>query len=128
MEWLGLLGEGPLPGPAAPVDILTAHMLDKMSYNEGERDLLVLQHTFVAEFSDRTEHITSTMIDFGIPGGDSSMNRTVGLPAAVAVRFILEGRFNQPGVVVPVMKDFYEPALEELERLGIQFSEEIKTV
>jgi saccharopine dehydrogenase-like NADP-dependent oxidoreductase len=127
MEWLGLLGEGLLPEPMAPVDILTAHMLDKMSYNEGERDMLVLQHTFVAEFSDRTEHITSTMIDFGIPGGDSSMNRTVGLPAAVAVRFILEGRFNQPGVVVPVMKDFYEPAIAELERLGIQFTDEVKT-
>jgi saccharopine dehydrogenase-like NADP-dependent oxidoreductase len=126
MEWLGLLGEGPLPDEKAPVDILTAHMLDKMSYNEGERDLLLLQHTFVAEFSDRTEHITSTMIDFGIPGGDSSMNRTVGLPAAVAVRFILEGRFNQPGVVVPVMKDFYEPALEDLERLGIQFTDEVR--
>jgi len=127
MEWLGLLGEGLLPDEKAPVDILTAHMLVKMSYNEGERDLLVLQHTFVAEFSDRTEHITSTMIDFGIPGGDSSMNRTVGLPAAVAVRFILEDRFSQPGVVVPVMKEFYEPAIEELQRLGIQFSEEVKT-
>ena len=128
MEWLGLLGDGPLPDEKAPVDILTAHMLERMSYNEGERDLLVLQHTFVAEFPDRTEHITSTMIDFGIPGGDSSMNRTVGLPAAVAVRFILEDRFNQPGVVVPVMKDFYEPAIEELQRLGIQFTEEVKTV
>ena len=128
MEWLGLLGDGPLPGPNAPVDILTSHMLDKMSYDEGERDMLVLQHTFVADFPNRTEHITSTMIDFGIPGGDSSMNRTVGLPAAVAVRFILEGRFNQAGVQVPVMQDFYEPALEELERLGIQFTEEVKTV
>ena len=128
MEWLGLFSDDPLPGPTAPVDILTQRMLEKMSYNEGERDLLVLQHTFVAEFSDRTEHITSTMIDFGIPGGDSSMNRTVGLPAAVAVRFILEGRFNEPGVQVPVMKSFYEPALEELERLGIQFSDEVKTV
>jgi len=128
MEWLGLLGGDPLPGPTAPVDILTARMLEKMSYSEGERDMLVLQHTFVAEFPDRTEHITSTMIDFGIPGGDSSMNRTVGLPAAVAARFILEGRFTQPGVIVPVMKEFYEPALEELERLGIQFSEDVRTL
>ena len=127
MEWLGLLGDGPLPDEKAPVDLLTAHMLERMSYDEGERDMLVLQHTFVAEFSDRTEHITSTMIDFGIPGGDSSMNRTVGLPAAVAVRFILEDRFNQPGVVVPVMKEFYEPAIEELEGLGIQFTDEVKT-
>ena len=128
MEWLGLLGSDPLPGPAAPVDILTARMLEKMSYNEGERDMIVLQHTFFAEFEDRREFITSTMIDFGIPGGDSSMNRTVGLPAAVGVRFILEGRFTQPGVIVPVMPEFYEPALEELERLGVQFTEEVKVM
>jgi hypothetical protein len=56
------------------------------------------------------------------------MNRTVGLPAAVGVRFILEGRFTRPGVIVPVMKEFYEPALDELERLGIQFTEDVKTV
>ncbi|MFV2073425.1 MAG: saccharopine dehydrogenase C-terminal domain-containing protein [Thermoanaerobaculales bacterium] len=128
MEWLGLLGTDQLPGPAAPVDILTERMLEKMSYGDGERDMLVLQHTFIAEFPDRTERITSTMIDFGIPGGDSSMNRTVGLPAAVAARFILEERFAQPGVIVPVMSEFYEPALEELERLGIQFSEETEIV
>ena len=127
MEWLGLLGPDPLPGPSAPVDILTARMLEKMSYQPGERDMLVLQHTFLAEFPDRREHITSTMIDFGIPGGDSSMNRTVGLPAAVGARFILEGRFTRPGVVVPVMPELYEPALEELERLGIHFHEEVRT-
>jgi saccharopine dehydrogenase-like NADP-dependent oxidoreductase len=128
MEWLGLFSRDPLPGPTAPVDVLTQRMLEKMSYNEDERDLLVLQHTFIAEFPDKTEHITSTMIDFGIPGGDSSMNRTVGLPAAVGVHFILEGRFTQPGVIVPVMKEFYEPAIAELERLGIQFTEEVKIV
>ena len=55
MEWLGLFGDDPLPGPKAPVDILTARMLEKMSYNEGERDMLVLQHTFVAEYPDRKE-------------------------------------------------------------------------
>jgi hypothetical protein len=56
------------------------------------------------------------------------MNRTVGLPAAVAVRFILEERYTEPGVKIPVMKEFYEPALEELQRLGINFSETVETV
>ncbi len=127
IEWLGLLAGDPLPAPTAPVDILTARMLEKMSYDGGERDMLVLQHTFIAEYGDRSEKTTSTMIDFGIPGGDSSMNRTVGLPAAVAVRFILEGRFSEPGVQIPVMSSFYEPALEELERLGISLTEKIET-
>ena len=110
------------------MDVLTARMLEKMSYAEGERDMLVLQHTFVVEYPDRKERVRSTMIDFGVPGGDSSMNRTVGLPAAVGVRFILEGRLTQPGVLVPVMPSFYEPALEELERLGIHFSERVEVV
>jgi saccharopine dehydrogenase-like NADP-dependent oxidoreductase len=123
MEWVGLFSGDPLPKATAPVDILTARMLEKMSYAEGERDMLVLQHTFIARYPDRRERITSTMVDFGIPGGDSSMNRTVGLPAAVGVRFILEGRFTRPGVIVPVMPEFYEPALAELQRLGIQFTE-----
>jgi len=128
MKWLGLFSSTPLPGPKAPVDILTAHMLEKMSYAPDERDMLVLQHTFIAEYTGRKERITSTMIDFGIPGGDSSMNRTVGLPAAVGARFVLEGRFTTPGVIVPVMPELYEPALEELQRLGIQFTERVEEI
>ncbi len=126
IEWLGLFGTDPLPGPTAPVDILTARMLEKMSYREGERDMVVLQHTFMVEFADRREYITSTMTDFGIPGGDSAMDRTVGLPSAVGVRFILEGRMTQKGVIIPVMPEFYEPALEELQRHGIRVIERIK--
>ena len=99
-----------------------------MSYNAGERDMAVLQHTFMAELRDRRDYITSPMVDFGIPGGDSAMNRTVGLPAAVGVRYILEGRFTRPGVVIPVLPEFYEPALEELQRHGIRVTEETKSI
>lgn len=127
LSWLGLFNPVPLPEGEGPVDILTARMLDTMSYGPGERDMLVLQHTFVAEYDGgRRERIRSTMVDFGIPGGDSSMNRTVGLPAAVGARFILEGRFARAGVQVPVMAELYEPALEELERLGITFTETVE--
>jgi saccharopine dehydrogenase (NADP+, L-glutamate forming) len=124
MAWLGLLSDEPLPaGCASPLDIMTDTMLGKMQYAAGERDMLVLQHQFVAQYPDRKEKTTSTMIDFGIPGGDSSMNRTVGLPAAVGVRLIAEGTVKIPGVVVPVVPEIYEPALRELERLGLQFQD-----
>ena len=126
MRWIGLFSDRERPAGRGPVDVLTARMLETMAYGEGERDMLVLQHTFIARYADRSERITSTMIDFGIPGGDSSMNRTVGLPAAVGVRFILEGRFDAPGVQVPVMPEFHEPALAELGRLGIHFSETVE--
>jgi saccharopine dehydrogenase (NADP+, L-glutamate forming) len=129
MEWLGLLGDEPLPdGPKSPIDIMTATMLAKMQYAPGERDMLILQHEFIAEYPNKKEKITSTMIDFGIPHGDTSMNRTVGLPAAVGARMILEGKITTTGVLMPVTPEIYEPVLEELERLGIHFMEKTETL
>jgi len=125
LEWLGLMSDDPLPlQKGAPIDILTARMLEKMQYTPGERDMLILQHEFIAEYPNHKERITSTMIDFGIPHGDTSMSRTVGLPAAIGTRLILEGAINLVGVQTPVAPEVYEPVLEELERLGIAFAEE----
>ena len=124
LEWLGLLSNEPLPaGQKSPIDIMTATMLSKMQYAPGERDMLILQHEFLAEYPKRKEKITSTTIDFGIPHGDTSMNRTVGLPAAVGARMILEGKIKAAGVLIPVTPEIYEPVLKELQRLGLEFTE-----
>ncbi len=126
LEWLGLFSKAPLPlKHGAPLDILTARMLKKMSYQKGERDMLVMHHEFVATYPDREAYMTSTMIDYGIPGGDSSMSRTVGLPAAIGSRMILEDKITQKGVLIPVPPDIYEPVLAELEKLGIGFTEKV---
>ncbi len=129
LEWLGLFGDDALPlDHAAPLDILTSRMLEKMAYEENERDMLVMHHEFVAEYPDRKEEITSTMIDFGIPGGDSSMSRTVGLPAAIASRMVLEGKITRKGVLVPVTPDIYEPVLAELEYMDIALKDVTRTI
>jgi hypothetical protein len=68
------------------------------------------------------------MIDFGIPHGDTSMSQTVGLLAAIGVRLILQGKINLTGVHTPVVPEIYEPVLEELEQLGIHFTEKWETL
>ncbi|MFQ6108069.1 MAG: saccharopine dehydrogenase C-terminal domain-containing protein [Candidatus Aminicenantales bacterium] len=125
LEWLGLLGEEPLPmEKGSPLQILAAKMTEKLRYEEGERDMIILQHTFIASYPDgQKEKITSTLVDFGIPGGDSSMARTVGLPAAISSRLILEGKVKRSGIQIPVLPEIYEPILEELKELGIAFKE-----
>jgi len=130
MAWLGLLDETPLPAPkGSALDDLTALMIDKLRYEDGERDMIVLQHEFlVRTVSGRTDRIVSTLIDYGIPGGDSSMSRTVGLPAAIGARLVLEGKIALPGVQVPVRPEIYGPILEELERLGVRFEEKRQTL
>lgn len=129
LEWLGLLGDEPLPEAVhSPLDVLAARMLEKMQYVPGERDLLVMQHEFIADYKNHREIVTSTLIDYGVPGGDSSMSRLVGLPAAVAAKMILQGKINLIGVQVPVVSEIYEPVLAELKQMGISFNEKTKQV
>lgn len=126
MEWLGLLEERPIPaGTGTALDALAALMIDRLRYEKGERDMIVLRHEFLASRPDGTaEKIVSTLIDYGIPGGDSSMSRTVGLPAAIGARLILEGKILKTGVQTPLDPTIYEPILEELSRHGVVFREE----
>jgi len=125
LEWLGLLDEKPLPlEKGSALDILGALMLEKLQYEEGERDMIVLEHTFVASYPDeKKEKIKSTLIDYGIPNGDSSMARTVGLPAAIGTKLILEGKIEEVGVHIPIKPAIYVPVLEELRALDIVFNE-----
>lgn len=122
-EWLGLFSNDPIlvtGKPTTVLDILALRMADKMAYAKGERDMLVMQHQFIARFPDgKEEDITSTMVDFGEPNGDTSMARTVTLPAAIAVRMILTGKIHRPGVHVPVSPEIYNPVLDELATLKI---------
>lgn len=130
LAWLGLFSDDPLPaGKTTPIDVMTAQMQEKMAYAPGERDMIVMQHEFVAEYADRKEAITATMIDYGIPYGDTSMARTVGLPAAIAARLILQGKFSDlTGVHVPVIPEIYEPVLAELAELGIGLTEKVEVM
>jgi saccharopine dehydrogenase (NADP+, L-glutamate forming) len=126
LEWLGLLSEDPLPlEQGSALDILARKMLDKLQYEEGERDMIILQHEFIASYpGDKKEKTTSTLIDFGIPDGDTSMARTVGLPAAISSKLILEKKITLTGVHIPVISEVYKPILQELKDLGISFKEQ----
>ncbi|MGQ9852546.1 MAG: saccharopine dehydrogenase C-terminal domain-containing protein [Candidatus Oleimicrobiaceae bacterium] len=131
MEWLGLFASDPVPmEEGSYLDILAARMLQKMAYKPNERDMIVLVHEFIAEYptEQRREKITSSLIDFGIPGGDSSMSRTVGLPAAIGAKYILEGKITRKGVIIPVTSEIYVPILKELEQLGIKCKETVEVV
>ncbi len=125
IEWLGLLDADVVLEQTTLLDGLADRMLEKMAYHRGERDMVVLVHEFRVDYGDRVEAIRSTLIEFGDPDGDTAMARTVGLPAAVGARMILEGEIAVTGVHIPVLAEIYEPILGELERLGVSFDERV---
>jgi saccharopine dehydrogenase-like NADP-dependent oxidoreductase len=64
------------------------------------------------------------MLDFGTPATNTSIARTVALPAAIAVKLILEKKIEVTGVLRPVIPQIYNPILNELKTLGIEMKEE----
>jgi hypothetical protein len=49
------------------------------------------------------------------------MAKTVGLPMAIAAKLYLQGKLKATGVQIPITREFYEPILKELKKLGIEF-------
>jgi saccharopine dehydrogenase-like NADP-dependent oxidoreductase len=123
LGWLGLFEDFPVPiKKGANIDILVDLMLQKMSYNPGERDMIIVHDEITAEFPDRTEKRSSSLRLEGIPNGDSAMSRAVSLPAAVASKLILEGQIKAKGVHMPTLPEIYQPVLQELEGFEFKFS------
>ncbi len=129
LEWLGMFSSRKLDTERiSPLDAMGNLMYEKLAFRPGERDMLVLFHDFRAEFpKGRRERIVSELIDYGIPNGDSSMSRTVSLPAAIGVDMILTGRISATGVLRPVTPDIYNPVLDGLAQLNISCKERTET-
>jgi len=126
-EWLGLFdAKTNVPVKIdTPLDAVCHLMQAKMQYADGEKDMLLMKHTFKIEYPDgKVKKLTSTMLDYGQqPEGYSSMARTVSLPVAVAVRAILDGRLKGAGLVRPIDPEIYNLILKEMETLGVKFVE-----
>ncbi|BBO67708.1 saccharopine dehydrogenase [Desulfosarcina alkanivorans] len=125
LEWLGLLSDRRLKIGTASVFDMFAHTLKhRLVYDDGEMDLLVMHHEFEAIYPDLPrQRIQSTLIDCGIPGGDSSMSRTVGYPVGIAAGLLADGEITLTGVLRPVYPQIYEPILAQCSRMGIRFNE-----
>jgi saccharopine dehydrogenase-like NADP-dependent oxidoreductase len=126
MEWLGLFEDKPMGrGEDSPFEVTSDLMIGKMELGHTERDMVVMQHTFLAAYPDGSkEVIRSRMLDFGTPATDTSIARTVALPAAIGVEMILNGEIGVKGVFRPVIPEIYNPVLDALEKLDIRMEEE----
>ena len=126
LEWLGFFSNERMEcTKTSPFEITAGRMISKMLITGNERDMVVMQHIFLAAYPDgRKEVIKSSMLDFGSPETNTAVARTVALPAAIAVKMILEKKINLTGVYRPVVPEIYDPVLDELKTLGIEMKEE----
>ena len=126
LEWLGFFTDEKLPNTSAsPFEITSDRMISSMSLSGNERDVIIMQHVFLASYpGGKKEVIKSSMVDFGSPATNTAVARTVALPASIAVKMILENKIKLTGVYRPVVPEIYNPVIDELKTLGIEMKEE----
>ncbi len=125
LDWLGIFDNVQISlSRGTNSNLLVDLMLKKMAYEPSEKDMIIVHNEMIVEFSDRREKRISSMLNEGIPNGDSAMARAVSLPPAIAAKLILEGKITSIGVCMPSTKEMYNPILDEMETFGFYFKKE----
>jgi hypothetical protein len=130
IRWLGLFSDEPVPRTVRSVAEALSHLLvRKLRLESSDRDMVVIVHDVEAVYPARDgerERTVSTMVEYGEPGGMTAMARSVGLPAAIAVKLLLTGALDITGCHIATHPAVYPRVLTEMKALGVRFSERVE--
>lgn len=129
LDWLGLFSKKKIGiSGATPALILENLLLEKWELQPEDKDMIIMQHEFEYELKNQKKLLTTTLVLKGNDSVDTAMARLVGIPMGIFVKLVLLGKITTTGVNIPVMKQVYEPVLEELKTYGVNFIEKEETI
>ncbi len=124
LEYLELFSNKPIRmAEGSPAELLQQLLEEKWLLKPGDKDMIVMQHQFEYQLNGVYKQLNSSLVVIGDDEVHTAMAKTVGLPLAISVKNFLTGKFTLSGVQIPLVKEIYEPMLEELETLGVTFIE-----
>ena len=124
LRYLGLFSDEKIPlEQATPAEILLDLLSRKWVFKANDTDMLVMVHEFAYRQNGKTYLRKTGLAYEGMDHEHTAISRTVGLPAGIAIKLILEGKIHTPGVHIPVSEEIYKPVLKELKGYGIHFEE-----
>jgi len=98
-----------------PVDVLSALVLPKWAYEDGEEDLTVMRIVVEGTADGSPARLVWDLLDtYDRETATSSMARTTAFPCALMARELAAGRFHKPGVVTPEQVGQDEELVERL--------------
>ena len=125
IRWLGVFTDEKIGlSKPTPAQVLQKIVEKKWKLEDGDKDLLLMQHHILYELNDHKRMIISSLAVEGENNINTAMAKTVGLPIAIAAKLILNKECDLKGVIIPTHKQIYTPILKELKQFGISFNEE----
>lgn len=106
-----------------PAQVLEHILNKKWKLKPDDKDLVVMWHRFVYTIEGKKKEIQASLVSTGDDSSYTAMAKTVGLPLGIATKLLLQGKISSRGVVIPVVKELYDPILKELSETGIALTE-----
>lgn len=106
-----------------PAQVLEHILNKKWKLKPNDKDLVVMWHRFVYSIDGKKKEIQASLVSIGEDSSYTAMAKTVGLPLGIATKLLLQGKISSRGVVIPVVKELYDPILKELGETGIALTE-----
>lgn len=129
IKWLGLLNDEPIETASGTPAVILQQLLEKRwELMPQDRDLVVMQHRIESIDAHSKSHVLFSSLQLeGDDNKHTAMAKTVGLPLAIGVRMIAEGKISAHGLHVPMKPEWYNEILDELEkRFQIAFVEHME--
>jgi len=116
-----------------PLEVTSALMFPKWTYEEGERDLTVMAVIAEGVLDGKPARIRWDLYDEYDPVQKAtSMSRTTGFPCAIVARLLHEGKITTPGVLPPeklgAVPGVLEAVFEELGKRGVRYTETVEPI
>ncbi|MFN0203423.1 MAG: saccharopine dehydrogenase C-terminal domain-containing protein [Bacteroidia bacterium] len=108
---------------ATSAEILLDLLMKKWVFREGDKDMLVMVDKLIYQWEGKKYQKTATMAVIGTDHEHTAISKTVGLPAAMGVKLILQNKITKRGVIAPIYEEIYAPLLAELAENGVSFQE-----
>lgn len=130
--WLGLFSEEKIGTKlSTAAEVLTDLLKKRMVLPQGARDMVILLHEIEAVYpkqDHKREKTTVSFIEYGDPDGYTAISKTVGLPAALAVKLLLTNRIQLTGCYLPTHPAIYSIVLDELINEGMKFEKTVEEI
>lgn len=128
LNWLGIFSNETIGlSKGSPAQVLQHLLEPKWRLEEGDKDMIVMQHIFDYKLNGSSHTLHSSLVVKGKDKTHTAMSMTVGLPVAIATELILQGRITLKGVHIPVQSEIYTPVLDRLKDFDIDFVEKVYT-
>jgi len=112
-------------GFCSAADVLQFALETKLGLQPGDKDLVVMVHEIEYQLKEKMYKETASLLITGDDDLHTAMAKTVGLPLGIAAKYILNGTIKVKGLHIPILKEIYEPVLQELAANQIVFHEKL---